>query len=150
MANKKNEKTIKKTIEKKGKTTRSVSKKVATGSNVGEKDRRGVIRAESAEQEITMYGIFEGKKLVKLFKDTSHGLGFKKLAEEYAKRKNLTAEPYVPPVEGEEEVDENSIKVLSKNGEVIRVFSLTAHGEDYEKLAKQFVAKYEQKRGYRI
>lgn len=101
--------------------------------------------------EVENYGVYNGMHLVKTFNPNTHGENFKELAENFAKRKGggYTVKEYVIPGD-EPEYSKDSVVVYTRNKQVFRVYSLETHGKDYKKLAKQFVDKYAEKKGYQL
>ena len=70
------------------------------------------------------------------------------------KRIKVQAEPEAPeatpvePVEPEAAPKGGEVRILDQADKVVRVYSRTLHGDNYENLAGQFVAKFAE-RGYR-
>lgn len=98
--------------------------------------------------EVTRYGVYKGDNCVAVFSLLNHGEDFKKLAEAKAKAMNLEARPFVDP--GKPEVDKNTVRIVNKNGNAVREYSLKIHGKDYKKYAEAFVEKHGEKKGLKI
>jgi hypothetical protein len=90
-------------------------------------------------------------KLVRVYSEDQHGDEYKKLADEFVSHNaGFQVKPYVaPPLPKPPKEDTNKVTVYHPSGDVVRVFSLDAHGEDYIAMAEGFAERYA-KRGYRL
>lgn len=116
------------------------NEKKEQGEEVEEKDKSNKAVAVFSKEN----------KLVRVYSVAEHGKDYKKLAEEFAAKKGGKVESYTIPKQAPvAEEEKEVVKVLTPSGDVHRVFTLSQHGEDYRKVAEEFVKKYE-KRNYKI
>lgn len=103
------------------------------------------------ETKVSALGIYDGDKLVRVYSKEQHGEDFADLAKEFCStRTHLTAKPYTPPPAPPKPKEETEVvRIYHASGDFHRAYSLRQHGEDYKKLAEQYLKKYE-KRGYVI
>ena len=105
---------------------------------------------ENASEELTKFTVKnKAGQVVKLFTLENHGDDFAELAEAYAKRNNMVAAPYRPEI-AMEEAERDVVHIVTANDQPVRTYSLEAHGKKYKTLAKGFVAKYGERKGYKI
>lgn len=110
---------------------------------------------KSDDPEVEAYAVYNAKgAIVKMYRKGPHGDNFAELAQAYAERKStttdvLTAKAYFPPV-NIEEVDTDTVHIVTVNNQPLRTFSLKVHGKDYKNIAKAFVEKHGIKKGYKI
>lgn len=149
MANNKNEETK---IDLDGEVVKNglVVEETKTDDVKVEETKTDDVKFKPADLKATKFAVYEGDKVVKIYDEVTHGADFAKIAKGYAERKGLTAKEYFPELELAEKIDPDTVTIVTTNNQVVRVFSLAAHGKGYEKLAEQFIAKYGERKGYKV
>lgn len=110
---------------------------------------------KSNEAEVEAYAVYNSRgAIVKMYRKGPHGDNFTELAKAYAERMStatdkLEAKAYIPPV-NIEEVDTDTVHIVTSNDQPVRTYSLKVHGKDYQKIAKAFVEKHGIRKGYRV
>lgn len=110
---------------------------------------------KSDEVEVEAYAVYNSRgAIVKMYRKGPHGDDFAKLAKAYAERMSTTtdeleAKPFIPPV-NIEEVDTDTVHIVTSNDQPVRTYSLKVHGKDYQKIAKAFIEKHGIRKGYRV
>lgn len=88
--------------------------------------------------------IMNGKIEVRRYSIKDHGEDFIELATEFASKKGYEVVTLKEVIKTESDApteDPENVVVVKKNGLTIRTYSLSVHGEDFKKLAKQFAEK---------
>lgn len=99
--------------------------------------------------EVREYGVYRGNNLVTKYTLLNHGDDFVKLAKEKAKTiPGAEARPFVDPARPV--IEKTSVAVVNQNGNEVRRYSKSVHGNDYLKLADAFIEKHGEKKGYRL
>lgn len=110
---------------------------------------------KSDEVEVEAYAVYNSRgAIVKMYRKGPHGDNFAKLAKAYAERMSTTtdeleAKPFIPPV-NIEEVDTDTVHIVTSNDQPVRTYSLKVHGKDYQKIANAFIEKHGIRKGYRV
>jgi hypothetical protein len=106
------------------------------------------VETEDASGKVTRYGVYLGENVVAIYNSVNHGKDFVKLAKARAERVGGEARPYADP--SEPVLEKTVVNIVNASNSLIRQFSLSAHGKNYEKLAADYIEKYGLKRGYRV
>lgn len=113
------------------------------------------IEEQDASATSTKFAVYQDGRLVKIFNSVTHGKDYKKIAKGLADRlqektptSTFTAKAFVDIQEPEPEKD--VVRIVNASNSLIREYSLSAHGKDYEKIAHAFLEKHGVKRGYRV
>lgn len=88
--------------------------------------------------------VMNGKIEVRKYTLNDHGEDFIELATEFASKKGyevITLKEVIKTESDAPTEDPENVVVVKKNGLTIRTYSLSVHGEDFKKLAKQFAEK---------
>jgi len=88
--------------------------------------------------------VMNGKIEVRKYTIQDHGENFVELANEFASKKGYEVVTLKEVIKTESNApieDPENFVVVKKNGLTIRTYSLSVHGEDFKKLAKQFAEK---------
>ena len=88
--------------------------------------------------------VMNGKIEVRKYTLNDHGEDFIELATEFASKKGyevVTSKEVIKTDSNIPTENPENVVVVKKNGLTIRTYSLSVHGEDFKKLAKQFAEK---------
>lgn len=122
-----------------------VKKEVAPKAPKAPKAKVEVKKEDKKEKSVIDTAlVMNGKIEVRKYTLNDHGENFIELATEFASKKGYEVVTLKEVIKTENDApteDPENVVVVKKNGLTIRTYSLSVHGEDFKKLAKQFAEK---------